>query len=199
MTVTKSDAKEILRLKTALELPAVKKFAVADTIEIGKHLGGRPITFVGENFLRHFRDVTEENVPAEKICFWTLVKWSNDPPIIEALGGEVNAETHLTRMVQEIRLREEGPGYFRNDVWSGIPNLRYKRSPADGNMYVVYWNERSQKDGGGLGFDAQPITRTGRWMDGIPVCGGSEQSPLTCKSWTPPKEYPFAIVHRDKG
>lgn len=55
--------------------------------------------------------------------------------IVETLGGEEKAETHLAHMVQIIELGKNGPGLF-----NGAANIHFKRSTKfHGEMIAIMW------------------------------------------------------------
>lgn len=178
---SEKESPPLLRPLRTLTLPKVKEFSVPSTIKVGGTVGSLRIASINPTFLKHFAAAVEENVPEAEVRYWTLMKLSGDLAIVEALGGTERAQTHLVRMIQEIKMGRSGPGHFSTDTWGGTPNIHYKISPVDGKLYVVYWYQQLrevdkrglQVGGGELGFGAHPIpVDLPGWWIGFPVCGG---------------------------
>lgn len=155
----------LLKFVGIVKLKAVGRFVVADNFKVGNVVGGRSITWVGDNFQHHYGDLVEEDVPARVVPIWELVRGSVDAPIIKLLGGsdEPRTETYLAHTFQMMELGEKGKGRL-----DGFANFGYKESPKDGALWVPGWNV----DGGEFNVEAHSSSNPGAWRDGRRVSGG---------------------------
>lgn len=137
-------------------LEAVEHFEMSTYLKLGKVIGGVAVTYIGPNFLRHFGDLVEDDVPARAARPWTLDEWSLDGPIAEALDAGSPAAP-LASLIQVLEHGPDGPGLF-----NGESNVHYQISPQDGALWTPHWYVRGNR----LGFGALPAGDPVGWEPG---------------------------------
>jgi hypothetical protein len=159
--MTGNSTSGLLGQASLTQLEAVERFVFADKFKLGAVVDGRTIVWLGAKFVLHFKDVVEENVPAREMKASSLLKVTDDPEVIAALGE--HAEVHLAHLYRIIELGEKGPGLF-----NGWGNIGYRRSPIDNQLWAVRWHVLD----GGIYIGSRPGTVPGEWGSGPMVHGG---------------------------
>lgn len=150
-------AGSLLEKTTPTKLGAIASFRLADYLKLGTMIGKCRVTYVGPNFLKHFGEVEEKDIPATELKAYTLREWALDTQITNALGIGAEENPPLAHMIEVLKLGAHGPGYF-----NGEANLHYKRSPIDGRIYTPHWYMRGDR----LGFGALPFDDSVGWEIG---------------------------------
>ncbi len=113
--------------------PAVEAFSAKDKFAIGTQ-DGVVIGWFGDNFKKHFLGKNEIDVPARQLRIHRLRKASEDPAIIQELGGEEIVETSLATMFEA--MKKQGAGQAGDLLVNGCANIFYVRDNA-GILWAV--------------------------------------------------------------
>lgn len=157
MTPATETKMQMLSQVVATKIGPISKFRLADYIALGTMIGKNRVTYVGPNFLRHFGDVEEADIPAVELKAHQLNSWTLDQPVIDTLGVSEHEEPYLAHMIEVLKLGDAGPGLF-----NGYSNIHYKRSPKDGRLWTPHWYMRGDR----LGFGALPVGDAVGWEIG---------------------------------
>lgn len=151
-------AEATLNISTAetVSLEGIQRFEMKEYLTLGRKIGGLAVTYIGPNFLRHFGDLVETDVPARTVKYWTLNEWSLDGPITEALAAP-SPTSSLASLIQILELGQDGPGLF-----NGESNVQYHTSDKDGALWTPHWYVRGNR----LGFGALPAGDAVGWEPG---------------------------------
>jgi hypothetical protein len=152
----------LLEFIKATPLDAIDTFIAADKFKVGAFVGGRKISWIGDNFKKHCLPVVEKNVPAVRWNAWRLAKPSRDPAIIATLGNE-KATSKLAYVFQVMALGENGPS-----LTNGWANIAYIPSVVDGELWAGGWGV----GGGGWRVEAYPVSCPVVWGGARRVFGG---------------------------
>lgn len=96
---------------------AREKFAVGEEKELA-------VSYVGDDFIGHFLDLVEENVPAATLHQYRLLESSIDAPIFAALGGQESAMISLSHVFEFLKSADRSRWYFfyvsdvAGDLWA---------------------------------------------------------------------------------
>ena len=125
----------LLRLVKKIELPAVKRFVVADHFTVGAAVGKRTISWAGEEFLAAYGGRVERNVPARTVFAWALLDYAPDLSIVEILGGvdDPLVETHFAHLFHLLSLDEKDGAYQTSEYG----NVAYVRSPDKSGLNML--------------------------------------------------------------
>ncbi|OGE83851.1 MAG: hypothetical protein A3B95_02820 [Candidatus Doudnabacteria bacterium RIFCSPHIGHO2_02_FULL_43_13b] len=156
--------KPILDLVSTVTIPArTTKFVAKDHFVVNTSGEAKvKISYLGDNFRKHFLGKTEEPTSETTFRCHKLKKLSRDIRIINKLGGEERAETTLSAMFALMEKQPNGEkGALLNN---GYANIFYIRDAA-GVLWAVYccWRD----DGWYVSVDS--VGNPGEWLDGFQV------------------------------
>ena len=157
MTATAAPNQQLLTNSPSVRIESISTFRLADYLTLGTMIGGNRVTYVGPNFLKHFGDVEERDVPALDLKSYTLNAWTLDQPVLDVFGADEQEDPFLAPMIEVLKLGAAGPGLF-----NGYSNIHYKRSPRDGRLWTPHWYMRGDR----LGFGALPVGDAVGWEIG---------------------------------
>lgn len=156
MDAAATDASPNISKAETVSLEGIQRFEMKEHLTLGKKIGGLAVTYIGPNFLRHFGDMIETDVPARNVEYWTLNEWSLDQPLTEALDAP-SPTSYLASLIQILELGPDGPGLF-----DGESNVHYHTSDRDNALWTPHWYVRGRR----LGFGALPAGDVVGWEPG---------------------------------
>ena len=153
-----------------LLLPAVEHFITREKFFAGARIGNFTIEWLGNNFCKHFIDTIETNTPSREIYTWAPTRWTHDPNIVGALGGDVceKVQTAFAHVFETIKCAPKSQKMLK-----GIcPNeyVSYKRSPLDDVLFAICWDDVSSN--GKIGIKAFPISDMVLRIENSHISGG---------------------------
>jgi hypothetical protein len=157
MTAATAPKGQLLDTTPSTKFAPIAAFRLADYLTLGTMIGSNRVTYVGPNFLKHFGEVEESNIPAVELKSYALNAWTLDQPVLDTLGVGEQEDPFLAHMIEVLKLGASGPGLF-----NGYSNLHYKRSPKDGRLWTPHWYMRGDR----LGFGALPVGDVVGWEIG---------------------------------
>lgn len=150
---TKTAANKLLEFVTSVTVPSVKRFVADDHFKHDETVDGVKV-YLGDNFKKHFRGKTEEDVAGCDIRVHKLLRASRDLGIRHEIG-EDNEETYLAHLWHFFKLRGDKGGWF----------IFYIRD-AEGVLWAVnaFWF------GDGWSVGADSVENRNRWRAGDCAC-----------------------------
>ena len=160
---------DLLHLIATVPIPArTEKFVAKDNfvVDTGKKARVK-ISYLGDNFRKHFLGKNEEPASEITLSCHKLKKFSRDIPIISELGGKDKAETTLFAMFALMEMQPSGG--IETLLTNGKANIFYIRDLA-GVLWAVfcYWRD------GGWGVGASSV--------GSPLVWGGGDLAFSCNS-----------------
>lgn len=134
-----------------VNVPATKRFVARDKFKVDRN-GELPISYLGDNFRKHFLDVLEKNVAATTLKQRKLLKSSVDARILAALGDRdlakiENARTALSQVFNYLKKADRSRWFI------------FYVADAKGTVWVV----RASWDCVGWGVEASSVSYPGEW------------------------------------
>ena len=87
MTAANATDEQLLNSSRSAKFAAIASFRLADYLKLGTMIGSTRVTYVGPNFLKHFGDVEESNIPAAELKIYTLQSWTLDQRFCRRLAS----------------------------------------------------------------------------------------------------------------
>lgn len=143
-----------------VEVCAPARFVARDRFMVNRG-GELAISYLGEDFTRHFLGLVEENAGTAILMPRALLKSSIDAPIFAALGGERKVRIALAHLFAFLKTADRARWFF------------FYVADTDGKLWAVdtYWRDE------GWDIEAYSVTYPRGWRSGGCVVSNSTAHP----------------------
>jgi hypothetical protein len=153
-------ASALLDFIASIAVPGIERFSAADHFQEHQPPLQLPTAWLGDNFRKHFLNVTEVHVPAETLDVYRLRRSAYDDDIAAAAGGQ--RETKLYDVWTLINCQSQGKIDLL--LTDGTPNFFYVRDSAG-----AIWAVDAVWGGAGWEIGASPLRDPRPWGRGRQV------------------------------